>query len=236
MKLELIVSRPRKPPVRQVQNHRELPVQVICLEVSAHSESIAHLDAVVDPLYADIARAIQLKRPINEAFLESCFDKWVHSTRENVEAGDQNLALFVLIPPPLSGKKRDFLMATWGDAAVFEGKDKRWQPANPTALTHKEGNQSAYFRLPHPQRAAFFGIFPCMSKAESICECLTQGAPPLASAAPPLDISELSQMLAHEGASESSWLYLQCEHLSSWSPSRLTMRGFALATRALRNV
>lgn len=235
MKLELLVSQPRKPPVRKVHNHRELPFQIICLETGAQSESTSHLNAFVDPLSTDIARAIHLKRPINESFLETCFDKWVHTSRDEMQASDPKLALFVLVPPPLSGKKRDFLMATWGNAGILESKDNTWRQAKPVASFDKEGVQSTYFRLPHPNRAAFFAIYPCEGKTlQKTCTHLARVAP--VPNAKTLDASALDNFLADEGAAESSWLYLQCEHLSNWSPSRLMMRSFALATRALRKV
>lgn len=237
MKLELLIGRPHIPPVQRVQDQRDLSLQIICLETETTTESTARLQAAIDPLQTDIARAAQLKRPIDEAFLQTCFDKWAHSFKEPATVDPQNIALVVLIPPSLGDRRRDFLLAIWGDTALFSAQEEPWQLVASGLSKAPERSQSAYFRLPRPKRAAFFATSPGQSLAPArICRILSRTAPHRKSAARALDARDFSQALAKEGGASSSWLYLKCEHLSRWSLMPLAIRGTDLAGGVLRRI
>lgn len=231
MKLELLVSQSGKAPSNKQLESDSPPLIVQCLVGGSLKQklNLDLLETLEISLHNDILRALQLKRKIDEPFLESCFEKWRHSLGETEwDQHAKELSILALIAPPLGQKRRELLVAIWGDVCLLEPDDqKRWCPIAPTSTSQKEAKGSFYRLLP-PQRGLFLAICPSALSSQQLKALPIEEA--LAASwrdSAPQTIQGVQSALGDEH----TWCLVRAVHLSRWSFAKLRQNALRFAGR-----
>ncbi len=229
MILELLVSQSGKAPSNKQLEPDSPPLIVQCLVGNSLRQglNLDLLETLEISLHKDISRALQLKRKIDEPFLESCFEKWRHSLGETEWDEHANeLSMLVLIAPPLGQNRRELLVAIWGDVCLLEPDDqKKWRPIAPTSTSQKEARGSFYRLLP-PQRGLFLAICPSTLSTKQLKKLPIERT---LTASWRDSVPETIQGVQSALGQEQTWCLVRAVHLSRWSFAKLRQNALRFA-------
>lgn len=234
MKLELLVSQMGQSPHYRELGANDQPLIVQCIWGGSTAQGPSRDDLIQfeNGLHRDILRASQIKRKIDEAFLESCFAKWRHSLVQSEwrdHLGD--LSVFVILAPPLSGGPREVILATWGDISLFDQlKDQEWNANALTSPSSKEG-KGQFQRYRHFQK----GLIAAVSSPSSIPLHRLKSLPRSREFTASLGQKQIDTVKSIHAAlgKNASWALVRIVGISNWNPLKIFTKLSSIALQGI---
>ncbi len=229
MKLELLIKRPHRSIDRAYSISRDSTLSVFCLIAEdrkdlPNEDALSHLE---NSLKLDIWRGTKHKKRLDAPFLESCFEKWRHSLANGPwSALAEQLSAMIIVGPPFSGKKRELLVALWGNIALHSKArlDPTWNPVLPQSISSKAESHCAFYRIVNAHNTALLAVCPSPGSAMIDLNRALESH---------VERQQLPDKISQALPAMSSWVYCEGSVLFRWPLARFGKWGIDWIRKAV---